>query len=70
MTESNDANVAIIACPICGTSIDLERDIVADGPAVEDRVWACANGHRISVEIRETFSADEAGDNGSDYRDS
>ena len=23
MTETNDANVAIIACPICGTSIDL-----------------------------------------------
>jgi hypothetical protein len=45
----------VIACPICHAPINLLTHAVDDALSAGGRAWRCPNGHRIRVEIQETF---------------
>ena len=51
--ESNGSGERLL-CPHCGEAIDLSKQPKQEANPAE-RVFVCPNGHKIRVELHETF---------------
>lgn len=61
MTESAENAFAQLDCPQCGAPVARVSTSEADATGSESIEFRCANGHRIVVELHETFIDDDVG---------